>query len=65
MVVLPERIVDRMRVTLRAQTSECISATFGISMNTWMKVRDGLPIRQSVALRLLERLDAERLREPN
>ncbi|WP_336959725.1 hypothetical protein [Sphingobium aquiterrae] len=56
MRIIPESVVDDMRIMLRAQTPECIMATFGISMNTWVKIRDGHPIRRSVAERLLERL---------
>jgi hypothetical protein len=49
-------IVALMRSRLPAQTNESISATFGISQNTWIKIRDGHPIRRSVGERLLERL---------
>nr|WP_213980321.1 hypothetical protein [Sphingomonas sp. dw_22] len=56
MRIIPETVVDHMRGMLRAQTPECIMATFGISMNTWVKIRDGHPIRRSVAERMLERL---------
>lgn len=38
---------------LPSQTAECIQSTFGISANTWLKLRRGMPIRQSVAERLL------------
>lgn len=65
LLVVPEATVRRMRAALRAQTADCISATFGISMNTWTKVRDGQPIRRSVAERLLERLDASGQRDLN
>ena len=51
-------IVHRVRDALRAQTAECVMATFGISVNTWVKMRDGKPIRTSVADRFLERLGA-------
>lgn len=40
---------------LPSQTAECIQSTFGISANTWLKLRRGMPIRQSVAERLLSR----------
>ena len=43
---------------LPAQTAECIQDTFGISANTWLKLRRGMPIRQSVAQRLLQRFGA-------
>ena len=56
MLLIPEATVRRMRDELRAQTPDCITSTFGISMNTWTKVRDGQPIRRSVAERLMQRL---------
>ena len=49
-------LVKRMHSELRAQTPECVMTTFGISMNTWVKIRNGEPIRQSVGRRLAERL---------
>jgi hypothetical protein len=51
-------LVERMRNRLRAQTAECVMETFGISVNTWVKMRDGQPIRTSVAERFLQRLSA-------
>lgn len=50
------RIVERLRHQLRAQTTECVMETFGISAHTWMKMRKGMPIRRSVAERLLRRV---------
>ncbi|MBO9580127.1 MAG: hypothetical protein J7498_04475 [Sphingobium sp.] len=44
---------------LPAHTAECIQDTFGISANTWLKLRKGMPIRQSVAERLLNRFGAQ------
>ena len=52
-------IVARMRDRLRAQTAECVMATFGVSVNTWVKMRKGMPIRHSVAERLLRRIGAD------
>ena len=49
-------LVEKLRYQLRAQTAECVMATFGISINTWTKMRKGLPIRRSVANRLLRRV---------
>lgn len=51
-------LVERMRHRLRAQTADCVMDTFGISVNTWVKMRDGKPIRTSVARRFLERMAA-------
>ena len=48
-----------MHRALPAQTAESVMDRFGISVNTWVKIRDGQPIRPSVADRLLERLRRE------
>jgi hypothetical protein len=53
---LDAELVQELRRSLRAQTPDCVMDTFGISMNTWVKLRDGKPIRTSVAQRLVERL---------
>jgi len=50
-------VVEKLSARLRAQTAECVMETFGISINTWTKMKKGLPIRRSVAERLLERVD--------
>jgi len=50
-------VVEKLSSRLRAQTAECVMETFGISINTWTKMKKGLPIRRSVAERLLERVD--------
>lgn len=52
------KLVEKLRGQLRAQTSECVMETFGISANTWVKMRKGMPIRKSVAERLLRRIGA-------
>ncbi|MBV5324866.1 MAG: hypothetical protein J0626_06140 [Rhodospirillaceae bacterium] len=49
----------RFNARLRAQTAECVMATFGISVNTWLKMRKGMPIRKSVAERLVRRISAD------
>jgi hypothetical protein len=51
------RLVEKMAECLHTQTAECVMRTFGISVNTWVKLKKGEPIRASVAMRLLERLD--------
>jgi hypothetical protein len=48
-----------MHRALPSQTAECVMDRFGISVNTWVKIRDGQPIRPSVADRLIERLRRE------
>jgi DNA-binding Xre family transcriptional regulator len=50
-----------MMRALPAQTDACLMQTFGISLNTWNKLKKGEPIRKSVATRLIERLDRMRL----
>jgi hypothetical protein len=52
-------LVEQLSVQLRAQTSECVMSTFGISVNTWVKMRKGMPIRKSVAERLIQRIGLE------
>ncbi|WP_343517663.1 hypothetical protein [Sphingomonas sp.] len=49
-------IVARMSATLEGQTDETLMPQFGISYNTWRKVRAGQPIRRSVADRLEQRV---------
>jgi hypothetical protein len=49
-------LVEKLNGKLRAQTAECVMNTFGISVNTWLKMRKGMPIRKSVAERLLQRV---------
>lgn len=51
--------IEKMNARLRAQTAECVMATFGISVNTWLKMRKGMPIRKSVAERLVRRMSAD------
>jgi len=52
-------MVEKLNRRLRAQTAECVMETFGISVNTWLKMRKGMPIRKSVAERLLQRVGAD------
>jgi hypothetical protein len=49
-------IVNRMMAQLPGETDEALMREFGISYNTWRKVRTGSPIRRSVAERLERRL---------
>jgi hypothetical protein len=48
--------VALMKRSVCGQTDEVLMRQFGISYNTWRKVRDGQPIRRSVAERLEHRL---------
>ena len=54
-VIAPNAVAD-LRGRLRAQTDETIFDTFGISMRTWIKVREGRAVRLSTATRLLNRV---------
>jgi hypothetical protein len=49
-------IVNRMMAQLPGETDEALMRDFGISYNTWRKVRTGNSIRRSVAERLERRL---------
>lgn len=49
-------IAERMRRDVRGETDEVLTAQFGISYNTWRKVRSGQAIRASVATRIENRL---------
>lgn len=50
-------VVEKLSVHLRVKTAECVMDTFGISINTWNKMKRGIPIRRSVAERLLDRVE--------
>jgi hypothetical protein len=52
------QVVERMLTLLPGETSQALMNGFGISYNTWRKIRAGRPIRFSVAERLERRLDA-------
>jgi len=48
-------VVGRMKARLPGEIDDVLMDSFGISYNTWRKVRSGLPIRRSVAERLERR----------
>jgi len=52
-------VVAKMRSAIDCQKPEVIQSRFGIGLNTWVKVRDGKAIRQSVAMRLIQRLERD------
>jgi hypothetical protein len=58
--VEPE-VVAKMRQAINCQKPEVIQNRFGIGLNTWVKLREGKAIRQSVAMRLLQRLQRDSL----
>lgn len=46
-VLLDRALVEHMRARLPAQTKECVMATYGISANTWVKIKRGEPIHRA------------------
>jgi hypothetical protein len=59
MTCLPERIVAHMRAHCPGRTDEKLQERFGISYNTWRRIDAGLPVRVSLAERVLHRLDRD------
>lgn len=55
------QVVARMQAVITCQKPEVIQRHFGIGLNTWVKLREGKAIRQSVAERLMLRLQRDRL----
>jgi hypothetical protein len=49
-------VVTRMLADLPGETDRVLMDRFGISYNTWRKVRAGEPVRSSVADRLEQRV---------
>ncbi len=52
-------LVSDMARKCASQTPTSLNNQFGISWNTWSKLRKGQPIRRSVAMRLVSRVLAE------
>jgi hypothetical protein len=48
-----------MMLRCQSQTPSSLNDQFGISWNTWTKLRKGQPIRRSLALRLVSRVLAD------
>jgi hypothetical protein len=57
MAHIDRHIADRLAAGLENQKPDYLMRTLGISVNTWVKIRSGQPIRASVAMRLLRRID--------
>lgn len=49
-------IVEAMKEVIIGQTDESLTAQFGLSYNTWRKIRSGLPVRCSLAERVEARI---------
>lgn len=61
MCVLPTDIVNHLAEHCPARTNEALQPRFGISYNTLRQIERGHAVRASVAVRLIERIRAERL----
>lgn len=61
LVQLDHSLVEKMSSAINCQKPEVIQQHFGIGVKTWVKIRDGQAIRQSVAIRLIQRLERDRL----
>ena len=57
MTVVDPAVVSRMETMVTCAKADVIQGRFGISVNTWAKLRNGAAIRASVAERLLVRLE--------
>lgn len=55
-VIMGDAVVQDMERLLTGQTDEALSDRFGISYNTWRKIKVGKPVRTSLAVRLQSRL---------
>lgn len=58
MVTLDRQTFLDLRNVLRAATKDCLRETFGVSETTWVKLRDGRPVKQVTLDRLLVRYRA-------
>lgn len=56
MTVIDRSVVQRMETMVNCHKADVIQHHFGISLNTWAKLRKGMAIRNSVAERLVSRL---------
>ncbi|MET0239553.1 MAG: hypothetical protein ABW184_06610 [Sphingobium sp.] len=61
LMTVDSTLVEKMAATINSQKPEVIQDRFGIGVKTWVKIRDGKAIRHSVATRLIERLQRERV----
>jgi hypothetical protein len=59
--LIEQSLVEKMASSVTCSKPEVIMDRFGISVNTWSKIRNGKAIRQSVAMRLMERLKREQV----
>ena len=55
MVTLDAETFWVLRRALPAATKDCLRETFGVSETTWVKLRDGRPVKQITLARLMSR----------
>jgi hypothetical protein len=55
MVTIDDETFWGLRKVLRAATKDCLRDTFGVSETTWVKLRDGRPVKQITLARLMTR----------
>jgi hypothetical protein len=55
MLVVDRELFHGLRRALPAATKDCLRETFGVSETTWVKLRDGRPIKRITLERLLDR----------
>jgi len=61
LIGLDPAVVAAMRSAITCQKPDEIQNRFGISLNTWTKLREGQAIRHSVAERLIHRLKRDQV----
>lgn len=57
-VFLDQEIMSSLRELIAGRTDSSLQQQFGISYNTWRKLDANMPIRASVADRLVRRIQA-------
>lgn len=55
MLVVDRELFHGLRRVLPAATKDCLRETFGVSETTWVKLRDGHPVKRITLERVLER----------
>lgn len=50
--------IRQMADLLPNQSKDSVAGTLGISANTWLKIKRGIPIRASTAIHLARRLES-------
>jgi hypothetical protein len=55
MLVVDRELFHGLRRVLPAATKDCLRETFGVSETTWVKLRDGRPVKRITLERLLDR----------